>query len=61
MYFRLPLWGWVLITIIDTFTFLFLDKYGLRKLELFFGFLITIMGVTFGYEVKEINNIFFMK
>lgn len=36
---------------IDTFTFLFLDKYGLRKLELFFGLLITVMAVTFGYEV----------
>ncbi|XP_011312183.1 protein Malvolio isoform X2 [Fopius arisanus] len=46
----IPLWAGVLITIIDTFTFLFLDKYGLRKLELFFGFLITIMAVTFGYE-----------
>ncbi|XP_043667661.1 protein Malvolio isoform X1 [Vespula pensylvanica] len=46
----LPLWGGVLITIIDTFTFLFLDKYGLRKLEFFFGLLITIMGITFGYE-----------
>ena len=34
----------------DTFTFLFLDKYGLRKLELFFGLLITTMTVTFGYE-----------
>ena len=34
-----PLWGGVLITIADTFTFLFLDKYGLRKLEAFFGFL----------------------
>ena len=34
----------------DTFTFLFLDKYGLRKLELFFGLLITVMGVTFGFE-----------
>ncbi|XP_015610258.1 protein Malvolio isoform X2 [Cephus cinctus] len=45
-----PLWGGVLITVIDTFTFLFLDKYGLRKLEFFFGFLITIMAVTFGYE-----------
>ncbi|XP_048524636.1 protein Malvolio isoform X2 [Dendroctonus ponderosae] len=45
-----PLWGGCLITIIDTFTFLFLDKYGLRKLELFFVFLISIMGVTFGYE-----------
>ncbi|XP_014615201.1 PREDICTED: protein Malvolio isoform X2 [Polistes canadensis] len=49
-YGKLPLWGGVLITIIDTFTFLFLDKYGLRKLEFFFGLLITIMGVTFGYE-----------
>ncbi|KAJ8928893.1 hypothetical protein NQ314_018464 [Rhamnusium bicolor] len=26
----IPLWGGVLITIVDTFTFLFLDKYGLR-------------------------------
>uniref|UniRef100_A0A8C8ILR8 Solute carrier family 11 member 2 n=1 Tax=Oncorhynchus tshawytscha TaxID=74940 RepID=A0A8C8ILR8_ONCTS len=47
---RIPLWGGVLITIIDTFVFLFLDKYGLRKLEAFFGFLITIMAVSFGYE-----------
>ncbi|XP_058414257.1 natural resistance-associated macrophage protein 2 [Diceros bicornis minor] len=47
---RIPLWGGVLITIADTFVFLFLDKYGLRKLEAFFGFLITIMALTFGYE-----------
>jgi len=46
----IPLWGGVLITVIDTFTFLLLDRYGLRKLELFFGFLITVMAVTFGYE-----------
>ncbi|XP_012275120.1 protein Malvolio isoform X2 [Orussus abietinus] len=46
----IPLWGGVLITVVDTFTFLFLDKYGLRKLECFFGFLIMIMAVTFGYE-----------
>ncbi|XP_074047475.1 natural resistance-associated macrophage protein 1 [Macrotis lagotis] len=47
---RIPLWGGVLITIVDTLFFLFLDNYGLRKLEAFFGFLITIMAVTFGYE-----------
>ncbi|XP_036277975.1 natural resistance-associated macrophage protein 1 [Pipistrellus kuhlii] len=47
---RIPLWGGVLITIVDTFLFLFLDNYGLRKLEAFFGFLITIMALTFGYE-----------
>ncbi|XP_067947927.1 natural resistance-associated macrophage protein 2-like isoform X1 [Watersipora subatra] len=46
----IPLWGGVLITIVDTFSFLLLDKYGLRKLELFFGFLITIMALSFGYE-----------
>ncbi|XP_034388937.1 natural resistance-associated macrophage protein 2-like isoform X2 [Cyclopterus lumpus] len=46
----IPLWGGVLITITDTFVFLFLDKYGLRKLEAFFGFLITVMALSFGYE-----------
>ncbi|XP_027197926.2 protein Malvolio-like [Dermatophagoides pteronyssinus] len=46
----LPLWAGVLITIFDTFSFLFLDKFGVRKLESFFGFLIAIMAVTFGYE-----------
>ncbi|MBZ3879035.1 Natural resistance-associated macrophage protein 2 [Sciurus carolinensis] len=50
---RVPLWGGVLITIADTFVFLFLDKYGLRKLEAFFGFLITIMALTFGYEAMK--------
>uniref|UniRef100_A0A673ANR2 Natural resistance-associated macrophage protein 2-like n=1 Tax=Sphaeramia orbicularis TaxID=375764 RepID=A0A673ANR2_9TELE len=51
----IPLWGGVLITIIDTFVFLFLDKYGLRKLEAFFGFLITIMAITFGYEYVTVG------
>ncbi|XP_056130028.1 natural resistance-associated macrophage protein 2-like isoform X2 [Lampris incognitus] len=52
---RIPLWGGVLITITDTFVFLFLDKYGLRKLEAFFGFLITIMAITFGYEYVTVK------
>ncbi|KAH9404054.1 hypothetical protein TYRP_014570, partial [Tyrophagus putrescentiae] len=47
---RIPIYVGVLITIIDTFTFLFLDKYGLRKLEAFFGFLISLMAATFGYQ-----------
>lgn len=47
---KIPLYAGVLITIVDTFTFLFLDKYGLRKLEAFFGTLITIMAVSFGFE-----------
>uniref|UniRef100_A0A8C2JJS2 Solute carrier family 11 member 2 n=1 Tax=Cyprinus carpio TaxID=7962 RepID=A0A8C2JJS2_CYPCA len=51
---RIPLWAGVLITIFDTFVFLFLDKYGLRKLEAFFGFLITIMALSFGYEYVRV-------
>lgn len=45
-----PLWGGVLITVVDTFTFLGLDKYGLRKLEAFFAILIAVMAWSFGYE-----------
>lgn len=40
---KVPLYAGVLITIADTFTFLLMDRYGLRKLEVFFAFLITIM------------------
>uniref|UniRef100_A0A8C4HBG8 Solute carrier family 11 member 2 n=1 Tax=Dicentrarchus labrax TaxID=13489 RepID=A0A8C4HBG8_DICLA len=47
---RIPLWAGVLITIVDTFTFLFFDKFGLRKLEALFGFLITVMALSFGFE-----------
>merc|ERR1719186_2499451 len=46
----IPLWGGVLITVVDTFTFLGLDKYGLRNLEAFFALLITVMAWSFGYE-----------
>ena len=47
---RIRLIHGILITICDTFTFLFLDKYGLRRLEAFFGALIITMGISFGYE-----------
>jgi len=40
-------WGCI-ITMLDTFTFLFLDSYGRRKLEFFFAFLIMSMAVSFG-------------
>lgn len=46
----IPLWAGVIITLVDTFTFLLLDKYGLRKLEAFFAFLIAVMAISFGYE-----------
>jgi len=46
----IKLWVGTLITIVDTFTFLFLDRYGLRKLEFFFALLIAIMAFSFGYN-----------
>ncbi|XP_053666180.1 protein Malvolio [Anopheles marshallii] len=49
-YKRIPLYVGVLITVLDTMCFLFLDKYKLRRLELFFGFLITTMAISFGYQ-----------
>lgn len=44
----IPLWGGVLITVADTFTFLLLERYGVRHLEAFFGLLIAIMALMFG-------------
>ena len=40
----------MLITACDAFVFLFLDKYGMRRLEAFFATLIAVMAITFGYE-----------
>jgi len=45
---KLPLWAGCIVTLVDTFTFLFLDRYGRRKLEFFFAFLIMVMAVSFG-------------
>ena len=45
--FGLPLWGGALITILDSFLFLFIHYYGVRKLEVFFAFLIIVMTVCF--------------
>jgi len=44
-----PYWGGVLITAADTFTFLFLENYGIRYLEGVFGVLVGAMAITFGY------------
>ncbi|XP_054266642.1 protein Malvolio-like [Macrosteles quadrilineatus] len=46
----IPLWVGVVITVVDTFMFLLLDRYGLRRLELFFAMLVAVMVFTFGYE-----------
>ncbi|XXG56983.1 hypothetical protein AAC387_Pa03g4265 [Persea americana] len=48
-----PLWGGVLITAFDCFIFLFLENYGVRKLEAFFAILIATMAITFAWMFGE--------
>ena len=50
---RIPIWAGVLVTGADTFTFLFLEQFGLRKLEAFFCTLITVMAAAFLYIVSS--------
>ncbi|GFP89872.1 metal transporter nramp2, partial [Phtheirospermum japonicum] len=45
----LPLWAGSLITGFDCFMFLFLENYGIRKLEAFFAVLITSMAISFAW------------
>ncbi|XP_021714395.1 metal transporter Nramp3-like [Chenopodium quinoa] len=45
----LPLWCGVLITASDCFMFLFLESYGVRKLEAVFAVLIATMGLSFAW------------
>ncbi|KAJ6916379.1 metal transporter Nramp3 isoform X2 [Populus alba x Populus x berolinensis] len=49
----LPLWAGVIITASDCFIFLFLENYGVRKLEAAFGILIGIMAVTFAWMFAD--------
>ncbi|MBA0562563.1 hypothetical protein Golob_007597 [Gossypium lobatum] len=49
----LPLWAGVLITASDRFIFLFLENYGVRKLEAFFAVLIATMAVSFAWMFGE--------
>ncbi|XP_046553188.1 metal transporter Nramp4-like [Haliotis rubra] len=51
----IPIWAGVLITGVDTFTFLFLENAGLRKLEALFGAFITTMAAAFLYMYIKIK------
>nr|XP_022321367.1 natural resistance-associated macrophage protein 2-like [Crassostrea virginica]XP_022321377.1 natural resistance-associated macrophage protein 2-like [Crassostrea virginica]XP_022321386.1 natural resistance-associated macrophage protein 2-like [Crassostrea virginica] len=51
----IPIWAGVLVTGADTFTFLFLEQFGLRKLEAFFCTLITVMAAAFLYVYIHIK------
>ncbi|EDV27831.1 uncharacterized protein TRIADDRAFT_20654, partial [Trichoplax adhaerens] len=46
---KVPIYAGVIITAVDTFMFLLLQNYGLRKLEALFAMLITLMAGTFLY------------
>ncbi|KAJ9186802.1 hypothetical protein P3X46_002335 [Hevea brasiliensis] len=45
----LPLWAGVVITALDCFMFLFLENYGVRKLEAVFAVLIATMALSFAW------------
>ncbi|KAK1398903.1 Metal transporter Nramp2 [Heracleum sosnowskyi] len=45
----LPLWAGVVITAADCFIFLFLENYGVRKLEALFAILIATMTISFAW------------
>lgn len=53
--FGLPLWLGCLITGLDTFTFLAIQFFGVRKLEFFFAFLILIMLVSFWVNFAQVQ------
>eukprot|EP00038_Savillea_parva_P031937 m.92052 g.92052 ORF g.92052 m.92052 type:complete len:563 (+) comp9942_c1_seq1:3261-4949(+) len=53
---KVPLYAGVLITGADTFTFLLLERYGLRKLEALFAVLVSTLAITFGYMYYEVTG-----
>ncbi|XP_071686866.1 metal transporter Nramp3.2-like [Rutidosis leptorrhynchoides] len=50
-----PLWCGVLITAFDCFIFLFLENYGVRKLEAVFAGFISIMALSFAWMFADTN------
>ncbi|XP_050212709.1 metal transporter Nramp2-like [Mercurialis annua] len=49
----LPLWAGVVITALDCFMFLFLENYGVRKLEAAFAVLIATMAISFAWMFAD--------
>ncbi|KAJ4848817.1 Metal transporter Nramp3 [Turnera subulata] len=49
----LPLWAGVIITACDCFIFLFLENYGVRKLEALFAVLIATMAMSFAWMFAD--------
>jgi NRAMP (natural resistance-associated macrophage protein)-like metal ion transporter len=53
--FGIPLWVGTLLTAMDTFTFMILQNYGVRKLEALFMVLICTMAICFWIEMFMSN------
>ncbi|KAL6995425.1 Natural resistance-associated macrophage protein 2 [Sarracenia purpurea var. burkii] len=49
----LPIWAGVLITACDCFIFLFLESYGVRKLEAVFAVFVSIMALSFAWMFAD--------
>ncbi|KAJ9454030.1 Metal transporter Nramp4 [Diplonema papillatum] len=47
---KVPIYAGCLITAVDCFAFMLLDKKGMRKLEALFGIFISTMVITFGFQ-----------
>ncbi|OZJ05072.1 hypothetical protein BZG36_02102 [Bifiguratus adelaidae] len=60
--FKLPLYAGVLITSVDTFTFMLISRYGMRKLEALFMVFIATMAICFWIDMiasrPDIKDIF---
>ncbi|GJX20819.1 metal transporter Nramp2-like protein [Tanacetum coccineum] len=50
-----PIWAGVLITALDCFIFLFLENYGVRKLEAAFAGFISVMALSFAWMFIDTN------
>ncbi|GMQ03262.1 hypothetical protein CsSME_00049136 [Camellia sinensis var. sinensis] len=48
-----PIWAGIVITVSDCFIFLFLENYGVRKLEAIFAVLISTMALSFSWMFAD--------
>lgn len=51
----IPIWVGVIITIVDTLTLLFMDRFGYHKFEAIFYVLIAVMAISFGFEFTVVK------
>ncbi|KAJ1948983.1 hypothetical protein FBU59_001345 [Linderina macrospora] len=51
----IPIWAGVVITAVDSFLFLYIQRFGVRVTEMLFGVLITILAVCFWIEMVKVK------